>query len=48
MKYEGNSKVVAGLTIVGNTVIGLAKVVVPALGIAVLLYGPQVLPWYKK
>lgn len=48
MIYKGNSKVVAGITIVGNTLIGLAKVVIPAVGLAMFFYGPGVLPWYKK
>lgn len=48
LKYDGNSKVVAGITVVGNTVIALAKILVPAAGVAMLFYGPQILPWYKK
>ena len=48
MKYEGHSKVLAGLTIVGNTIIELAKIVVPAAGVAMFFYGPTILPWYKK
>lgn len=48
MNYEGNSQVIAGLAIVGNTVVGLAKVLIPAVGLAMFLYGPGVLPWYKK
>lgn len=47
MKYEGDSKVLHGINLIGGYSFKIAKVVTIGMVVLVFFNGPEVLPWYK-